>query len=413
MTTRRLPASRPIVATGAAVLALALSSAGCAQVNPQDPGVLSPRPGASTTTSGAPTSVTPSASGTPATPTCASVVAGLSPSHKAGQVVMTAVTGSLGADEKALLGRGLGSVILMGQGQASVEQTAALTKAIRSAGTATGVLVAVDQEGGKVQRLSGPGFDRIPSAAQQATLTPPALKAQAEIWGGQLADAGVHLTFAPVADVVPAAKTASNAPIGALGRGYGSTTAEVAPRVAAFIEGMHAAGVGTSAKHFPNLGEVTGNTDFTADVVDTATKPTSPSLGAFRAAIEADTETVMLATAMYSGIDPGVPAAFSSKVIALLRADLGFEGVIVSDDLGAAEMVQKIPVGERGVRFLKAGGDLAVVVDAAAAGVMADAIATAAKSDPALAQRVEESAVRVLELKAHLGALTCTPAAKG
>ncbi len=74
----------------------------------------------------------------------------------------------------------------------------------------------------------------------------------------------------------------------------------------------------------------------------------------------------MVATAWYPRIDPDAPAAFSPAVVALLRDDLGFDGVIASDDLGVAKAVAGVPAAQRAVRFVRAGGDLAISVDAPA-----------------------------------------------
>ncbi len=89
-------------------------------------------------------------------------------------------------------------------------------------------------------------------------------------------DAGVHLDLAPVADVVPADKLRSNEPIGKLGRGYGADPEQVAGKVAAVIAGFDDAGLGATVKHFPNLGQVVGNTDFAAHVVDDVTTAGRP-----------------------------------------------------------------------------------------------------------------------------------------
>jgi beta-N-acetylhexosaminidase len=121
---------------------------------------------------------------------------------------------------------------------------------------------------------------------------------------------------------------------------------------------MAAAGVMSVAKHFPGLGRVTGNTDFTPDVVDDVTTASDPYLDSFRAAIDAGVPMVMVALATYTKIDASQLAVFSPVVMRLLRDGLGFGGVIVSDDLGQAKAVQAIPAGTRAVSFIAAGGDL-------------------------------------------------------
>ena len=96
------------------------------------------------------------------------------------------------------------------------------------------------------------------------------------------------------------------------------------------------AGIATTAKHFPGLGRVLGNTDNVAEVVDTVTTPTDPFLGSFQGAIDAGVPFVMVALATYTQIDADHLAVFSPTVMRLLRDTMGFDGVIVSDDLGAA-----------------------------------------------------------------------------
>lgn len=373
-----------------------------------------PVPAPAPTASGAgPAGPSPSASDatasgpgpTPAPGTCAALVAGLTPAQRVGQLFVVGVRGTLDQTERAaLVDRSLGSVILMGGAPA-----AATTAAIAGLPTPLGVLVAVDQEGGAVQRFTTGGFTRIPPASEQAALGDAALRDAWRQWGGQLRDAGIHLDFAPVADVVPAAKVRTNEPVGKLRRGYGSTPAVVGGKVAAVVAGLDAAGVGSSAKHFPGLGEVVGNTDFATGVVDRVTGSDSASLDAFRAAIAAGVDTVMVATATYPRIDPDNQAAFSPAVMRLLRDDLGFAGVVVSDDLGAARAVAGVAPAQRALRFLRAGGDWVVVVEPGPAVTMADAVVAASASDPALARRVDESALRVLELKARRGVVDCLP----
>ena len=113
---------------------------------------------------------------------------------------------------------------------------------------------------------------------------------------------------------------------------------------AAYIEGMAQAGVATTAKHFPGLGKVQGNTDFTAGVTDTVTTINDPDLASFQSAINAGAPFVMVALALYTQIDPVHFAVFSPMVIQqMLRQRMGFKGVIVSDDIGEAQQVASIP----------------------------------------------------------------------
>lgn len=383
----------------------ALALVGCAQVPPGAGPTASGAPPVSPAVTPSPVASTPAS--TPAATTCAELAGAMTLREQAAQLVMMGVTGDLDAAERSALGEHrFGSVILMGNTTEGVAGTRQRTRSIQDAGGGS-VLVAVDQEGGLVRRLRGAGFTDMPSAAEQAKLAPAELLAAARVWGREMAEAGVHLDLAPVADVVPAAKQRTNEPIGKLGRGYGSTPEAVAERVAVVVAGFRAGGIASSAKHFPNLGEVVGNTDFAAKVVDDVTTRDAPALEPYRRAIAAGIETVMVSTAWYPRIDPDAPAAFSPAVVSILRDDLGFSGVVVSDDLGVAKAVADVPARERGVRFVRAGGDLAIAVDPAPAQQMVDGLVAAAQDDAALRGRVAESAGRVLALKSGLGLARC------
>jgi beta-N-acetylhexosaminidase len=268
--------------------------------------------------------------------------------------------------------------------------------------------VAANQEGGQVQQLSGPGFASIPSAVGQGTLSPAVLRRAAATWGRELGSAGVNLDLAPVMDVVPPGTAGQNAPIGMLQREYGDNPGTVASHGVAFIDGMRDAGIATSAKHFPGLGRVRGNTDFTPDVVDTVTTASDPYLKSFQAAIGAGVPFVMVALATYQRIDPRHLAVFSAGIMdGVLRQRMGFKGVIVSDDLGAAAAVTGIPPGTRAIDFLAAGGDLIVSASVQAAVQMDNAVLRKAASDAAFRAEVSTAVMRILTAKAGYGLLTC------
>ena len=267
--------------------------------------------------------------------------------------------------------------------------------------------VAANQEGGQVQQLTGPGFSVMPSAVTQGTWSVSALRAAAAGWGGELRAAGVNLDLAPVMDVVPAGGASTNAPVGELDREFGSDPASNGAHGAAFIDGMASAGVATTAKHFPGLGRVAGNTDFTSGVVDSVTTPDDPYLGSFRAAIAADVPFVMIALATYTRIDPSELAAFSPAVMRLLRSGLGFGGVIISDDLGDAIAVASIPAGDRAISFLDAGGDMIISQSLPPAETMAQAVLAHANADAAFRAVVGAAVQHILAAKQASGLLSC------
>ena len=116
----------------------------------------------------------------------------------------------------------------------------------------------------------------------------------------------------------------------------------------------------------------------------------------------------MISSATYPKLDPANVAAFSAPIVTgLLREKLGFDGLVLSDDLGAAVAVNAVPLGQRAVRFIKAGGDVALSVRLSDAGPWTEALIAAAKSDPAFAARVQESATRVVRAKVRAGLAGC------
>lgn len=269
-------------------------------------------------------------------------------------------------------------------------------------------MLTADQEGGQVQRLRGPGFSRMPSARSQARLSDAELSRRAAGWARQLKKAGVDANLAPVADVVPSSLESSNQPIGVLDRGYGPSPRVVAAKTQAYVKGMHQARVVTAVKHFPGLGRVRGNTDFASRVVDATTTRKDPALRGFRATVTADVDMVMVSSAYYSKIDSSRRAAFSPTVIGqLIRRDLGFSGVVISDDLSARAMTDLRP-GERALRFLRAGGDLAIVGDAREAPAMLSAVKAKAQTDPAFAAQLRQKATRVIAMKERRGLASCS-----
>ena len=294
-----------------------------------------------------------------------------------------------------------------------VDAVRAVSDAVQAASTeastgGVGAFVAANQEGGLIQALSGPGFDRIPSAVTQGTWPAATLNARATRWGRELLDAGVNLDFAPVADVVPKGTERDNAPIGELKREYGSDPTAVARSVAAFIDGMHAAGVATTAKHFPGLGRVASNTDFATGVVDSITTPDDPYLTPFRRAVDHGVPAVMMSLATYERIDPDRLAAFSWPTIGgILEDDLGFTGIVMSDSL-SAEAVSSIPAGTRAVAFLDDGGDMIVVNPVDVAVDMVKAVAAHARESDWFRRRIDNAALHVLRAKDAVGLLPCS-----
>lgn len=361
--------------------------------------------------SAAQNSSTNSTAGKRTAPAQSAAAADLPLRYQVGQLFMVGVpvTGSDKVARAAIKKRHVGNVFLHGRSTAG---TAAIAKKVKrltrlttkAATRKTPLFVATDQEGGAVQVLRGKGFSTIPSAMKQSEYSSKKLTKAATTWGRQLASAGVNLNLAPVLDVVPSAKAArKNPPIGYFGRNYGYG-AKAAKKGVAFGRGMRAAGVSDAIKHFPGLGQVSQNTDTSPNVVDRVTGAKSGSVKVFAAAIRDGSPFVMVSSATYTRLDKKHRAVFSKKIIqGLLRGKLGFECVVISDDLSAAAAVRGVKPADRAVKFIAAGGDMVLAsADPTVVPEMVDAVLAKAKKDPRFAARVAEACSRVLAAKQGL-----------
>lgn len=373
------------------------------------------RPASTDSPAGAAPHVTGAASpvgGQPASACVTQVLGNLTLAQRVGQLFVVGVDSNIAGPRLTAAEHTyhFGSLLLnkTGVGTAALAtQTAAMQELAPSGTGGVRFFIAANQEGGQIQQLSGPGFAAMPSELVQGSWTLSTLRAAATRWGTDLRAAGVNLDLAPVMDVVPQGTAAGNAPIGALDREFGFDPATNGQHGAAFIQGMAAAGVMTVAKHFPGLGRVAGNTDFTANVVDNVTTANDPYLNSFRDAVGAGVPMVMVTLATYTKIDPAQLAVFSPTVMRLLRNGLGFNGVIVSDDMGQAAAVQAVPAANRAVGFLSAGGDLVTSQSLAPAEQMAAGVLAKASASVAFRATVDAAARKVLTAKKAAGLLPC------
>ena len=339
-------------------------------------------------------------------------LAGWSLEEKVGQLMMVGVDATSPKDSstEAVDTHHVGNIFIAGRttagSQATQKVIASFTGKVGPGTTHnTPMLVSTDQEGGEVQVLSGSGFSEIPSAMDQSAQSRDQLVAAARTWGKELADVGVNMNLAPVVDLVDIDRPTTNEPIGHWGREYGHDAATVSSQAGAFAEGMQASKVIPTYKHFPGLGRVTANTDTSANVVDrTTSRNSDAAVGVFASAIAAGAQVIMVSSATYTLMDPSAPAVFSSKIVTdMLRSEMGFSGVVITDDVSAAVQVQDVAAGDRAVQAIRAGCDIVLAsADPTVVADMVKALIAAAQSDPAFAARVDESTTRVLALKSGL-----------
>lgn len=250
----------------------------------------------------------------------------------------------------------LGGVILFTRNCPDLDTVLALTESLR--GLLPEGWIAVDHEGGRVHRLPPP-FTHFPPAAALGRLREPALaRAVARAMGRELRAAGFTMTLAPVLDVLAAA---DNAVIG--DRAFGADPALVAELGAAFVAGTLEAGVIPVGKHFPGHGRTRLDSHQALPTVEaTVELLEAVELAPFQAAIAAGCPAFLAAHVLFPALDPAWPASLSPAILdRLLRERLGFSGLVLSDDLEMGAITTRGTVEAAALRFLEAGGDLALI----------------------------------------------------
>jgi len=286
---------------------------------------------------------------------------------------------------------GLGGVCLYARNIETPEQLAVLTASLHA--ERPEVLIAIDEEGGDVTRLEARTGSSYPGNLALGTVDDTGLtRSVARAMGADLAAAGIDLDLAPVADVN---SNPINPVIGV--RAFGALAAPVARQTAAFVAGLQEAGVAACVKHFPGHGATSLDSHLDLPVVDE--DPHAGALEPFRAAIAAGVRAVMSAHIVVPSID-GVPATISPKIMTgVLRGELGFEGLAVSDGLEMRAIAAGVGIVEGTVLALAAGCDLLCIGGGLAgddiANDLRDAIVAAVKAGRVSEARLAEAAARV------------------
>ncbi|MCK9897685.1 glycoside hydrolase family 3 protein [Frankia sp. AgB32] len=270
------------------------------------------------------------------------------------------------------------------------------------------LLIGADQEQGTVLRIRD-GVTLLPGAmAQGADGRVEDARDAARVTGADLRSLGVNVDFAPDADVNT---NPANPVIGE--RSYGDDPAAVSQLTAAAVEGFTAAGVAAAAKHFPGHGSTSVDSHQDLPLV-TASRARlgAVDLAPFRAAIAAGIPMVMVGHLLATAVDSRLPTSLSAAAVTgLLRRDLGFGGVVVTDALNMAAITKRYSPGEAAVRAVLAGDDLLLMppqlVEAR------DGLVAAVRSGRIPASRIDESVRRLLLLKWRLAHVQPTPATDG
>jgi beta-N-acetylhexosaminidase len=283
-------------------------------------------------------------------------------SRSAGQLLVAGFDGTEPSQEiLALIGAGLGGVILYRKNCIDARQVLELANRLQEAARAAGheqpLLIAIDQEQGRVVRITA-GVTVFPAMGVMARSGDPGLIGRvAAATSRELLALGVNWNLAPVADVL----STPGCPVG--DRSCGAAAAQVALLVAAFVRGAAAAGMRTCAKHFPGHGATEKDSHVAAPrVARTREQLEACDLIPFRAAIRAGVPAVMPAHITFPALDPDAPASVSPRIIGgLLREELAFKGIVVSDDLEMAGIAGNRPLEAAATLALQAGSDLLIV----------------------------------------------------
>lgn len=303
-----------------------------------------------------------------------------------------------GSAVEAVRTHGYGSFFLRPEVIADATQVGGLASELQSVveeRSELPALLSIDQEGGTVQRLSV-GVDAVPSAAYVGSTGDfEYAREVARDNGETLADLGVTMVFAPVADVDPDGGSVLGT------RTYSPDPEVVSRMVVATLETYLEVGLVPVVKHFPGLGTVDGDSHSTLPVQDKSVEELQGfDLRPFKAAIEAEVPVVMTGHVAVPALDPGTPASLSPELVqGLLRDTLGFEGVAVTDSQGMAPVYEPFGSGEGAVLSLLAGNDL--VLNSPEPIEALQAIQDAVAEGRLPEDRLVEAATRVVALRLY------------
>lgn len=334
--------------------------------------------------------------------------AGLSLEQKVGQMFMVGFEGTRaqGAIVDLIERRYVGNAVYLGDNVSTPEQLRALSGQLQSlarkANGGQGMIISTDQEGGLVQRLRAPAFAGLPSARQMAASGDPmVVTGYAQANAKDMRAAGITMDLAPVLDVND---NPANPVIG--NRAFGTDPETVIRYGIPFMTGLMDSNIAAVAKHFPGHGNTSQDSHLTLPYVDKSDAALrAVELPPFIAAIERGVDAVMVAHVVYRAWDPDRPASLSPRIITgLLREELGFQGVVMTDDMNMAAITDNYGPGPAAVLAVEAGVDILLIAGPLATQqAMIDAVTAAVRDGRLSEERINQSVERILALKAKYG----------
>jgi beta-N-acetylhexosaminidase len=330
----------------------------------------------------------------------------MTPGEKIGQMLMVGIEGTeLDGDTSLFLKEHrIGGVILFGRNIQNSQQASELSQGLQELNAGppgVRMLIGTDQEGGRVNRLPG-DEGRFPSAGMQAhDNNPDSVREAAGQMAAQLKGMGINLNFAPVLDIN---SNPDNPVIG--DRAFGNNPETVSRMGLAFIQGTLDKGVIPVVKHFPGHGDTLVDSHTELPVVSHSMERLAGfELIPFEEAIKNRAPAIMSAHILLDKLDRDYPATLSAPVITgILRERMGFDGVVVSDDLDMGAITGLYSPGEAAVRAVKAGVDI-LLVGHSREGMLEvfDALTNAVKSGNISEEVIDSAVLRILTMKERFG----------
>ena len=319
--------------------------------------------------------------------------------HDASQYGVSALSGDMAAQ---LALRPAGGFVLFGKNIQDPDQLDAFISALRDESDFT-PFIATDEEGGAVSRVAGSAaFDvpRYDGAQAEAAAGEDAVRNMYASIGEYLREYGFNLDFAPVADTN---SNPDNVIIGS--RAFGSDPKQVAVMVGAAVDGLHSAGIMTCVKHFPGHGDTTGDShNGYVSLGKSWVEMLDCELIPFESVLDR-TDMLMAAHITLSQVtDDGLPASLSYELLTQrLRGKLGYDGVIITDSLAMGAITKNYSPAKSAVLAVKAGADIILMPYDYAASF--DGVLNAVRAGEISEERIDESVLRILQLKAEYGLL--------
>lgn len=317
---------------------------------------------------------------------------------KVGQMLMVGIGGYelTTAELKICQSHNFGGFILFGRNCCGAAQIHSLCRSLSKA-TRNLPFIAIDEEGGRVHRLPPP-FTHFPPAARVGKTDNPDLAFRVgRAAAAELNLAGISVNLAPVLDVNSNSK---NPIIG--NRSFAATPHRAAAMALAWSEGLRSGGIIPCGKHFPGHGNTDSDSHLSLPLVEKSrSELQAVELLPFRHACRSRIEALMTAHVVFSALDEKLPATLSSRIVtAVLRQELGYEGLVFSDDMEMKAITRNFDAGEAAVSSVLAGIDMLLYChDLSMAATIVELLCREARFDIQLRARIDESCARIDKLK--------------